>query len=147
MSTISNDTEFRAALDKLAIPQQRAVAAMFVENVLALYDDERVKRAVKLAENPEATEDELQMIYKAAKAASVESYTRCGADGDWRDQAGHFVAKAAATCVMPSTKESLAWDVAMHCRMARTCENIAHGDSSETGENEAQYRLLVEFVG
>ncbi len=147
MSIISNDPEFRAELNKLAIPQQRAVAALFVENVLDLYNDERVRRAIKQAENPEAAEDELQMVYKAAKAARVESYTRCGADGDWRDQAGHFVAKAAATCVMPNAKDSLAWEVAMHCRMARTCANIAHGESSDKGENQAQYRVLVEFVG
>jgi len=146
MSTITNDTEFRSTLNSLAIPQQRAVAAMFVENVLVLHDDDRIKRAIKLAENPEAAEDELQMVYKTAKAASIESYTRCGADGDWRDQAGHFVAKAAAACVMPDSKDNLAWDVAMHCRMARTCEHIAHGEGSEHTENEAQYRLLAEFI-
>ncbi|OUD12200.1 hypothetical protein [Thioflexithrix psekupsensis] len=147
MITISNDNEFRIELNKLSVSQQRAVAALFVENVLSLYEDDRIKRAVKLAENPATAEDELQMAHKMAKAASVESYTRCGADGDWRDQAGHFVAKAAATCVAPGAKENLAWDVAMYCRMARTCTNIARDESSESGENEAQYQLLSEFVG
>ncbi len=35
----------------------------------------------------------------------------------------------------------------MHCRMARTCEYIAHDKGSEHTEHEAQYRLLLEFVG
>ncbi len=82
MSTITNDTEFRHALEKLGIQQQRAVAALFVEHLSALYDDERIKRVISLAKNTETPIDELQMAYKAAKAASIDSYTRCGADGD-----------------------------------------------------------------
>ncbi len=146
MTSINNDAGFRAALENLDIPQQRAVAARFVENVLVLFDVEPVKRAIGVAANLSAAEDELQLAYKNAKAASVESYARCGADGDWRDQAGHFVAKAAAACVSPTAKANLAWEVAMQCRMACTCEGIAQGTGSVNTENEAQYKLLAAFV-
>ncbi len=145
--SISNDTEFRAALSRLTPAQQRMVAARFVENVLSLCEDPRVVAAVAAAKRPDLTEAELSVVFQAAKAASVETYTQCGREADWHSQAGHFVAEAALICVSPPDRTSaLAWNAAMNARMARTCETIANGQGTENREAEHQYRILTEFL-
>jgi hypothetical protein len=145
--SISNDSEFKAALNKLTPAQQRMVAARFTENVLSLCEDPRVVAAVNAAKRPDISEAEITVVYQAAKAASVETYTQCGKEADWRSQAGHFVAQAALTCVTPPERAgNLAWSVAMHARMARTCETIANGQGTENREAEQQYRILTEFL-
>jgi len=147
MTIITNDTEFQAAINDLEIAQQRAVAALFVKNVVSLNKDERIMHALNVAENTDASKDELQMVYKSAKAAHVESYTSCGADGDWFAQAGHHVATATAAAVNPNAEANIAWEVAMHCRLARTCERIAQEQSYTNTENQDQYQLLADFSG
>lgn len=144
---ISNDKEFKAALGRLSVSQQRQVAARFTENVLALCADVRVGGAVSAAKRPDITDMELAALYQGAKTASVESYTQCGRETDWLAQAGHFVAKAAMACVQPAEAGgSPAWDAAMDARMARMSETIARGEGSETREAEAQYRILDAFL-
>ena len=138
---IANDKDFKAALNGLDPARQRQAAARFVESVLALADDVRIAGAVNAAKRPDITDVELAAMYQAVKSASVESYTQCGRETDWADQAGHFVAKAALNCVRPAT-ENLAWDAAMAARMARTCAAINSGEGSESREAEAQYRIL-----
>ena len=101
MSTISNDQEFRAALDTLSTDRQRAVGALFVENVLQLSDDRRIGQAIAAARDSALSEEDLNAARRSAKAASLEAHTRCGADGEWSDQAGYFVARAAEACVEP----------------------------------------------
>jgi hypothetical protein len=148
MLPITDEKTFKQALSNLAISQQRMIGALFVESVLQLFDDDRVKRALKVAQNLNASEDELQNVYKSARSASIESFTRCGADGDWKEQAGHFVANAAAACVIPSEqihKNNPAWEAAMNSRMARSCEAIANGETSNE-EDQHQYRVLSEFL-
>lgn len=145
--SISNDSEFKSALNKLTPAQQRMVAARFAENVLSLCEDPRVVAAVNAARRPDITEAELTVVFQAAKTASVETYTQCGKEADWRNQAGHFVAEAALTCVTPLERVgNLAWSVAMNARMARTCETIANGQGTENREAEQQYRILTEFL-
>ena len=145
--TISNDSEFKAALNKLTPAQQRMVAARFVENVLSLSGDPRVAAAAHAAKRPDLSDAELTVLFQAAKSANVESYTLCGKEADWRNQAGHFVAEAAMACVTPSERGGgLAWDAAMNTRMARTCETIATGQGTENREAEHQYRILAEFL-
>jgi len=78
MTQISNDTEFRKALDDLDSTRQRLVAARFVENVLALCSDERIARVVGVAGNSEAGEDELAEALKTARATTFACHTRCG---------------------------------------------------------------------
>ena len=51
MSTISNDKQFRDALNGLNAQQQRLVGALFVENVLGLSDDPRVARSLIAAKD------------------------------------------------------------------------------------------------
>jgi hypothetical protein len=145
--SISNDSEFKTALNKLTPAQQRMVAARFAENVLNLCEDPRVVAAVNAAKRPDISEAEMTVVYQAAKTASVETYTQCGKEADWRNQAGHFVAEAALACVTPPERAgNLAWNVAMNARMARTCETIANGQGTDNREAEQQYRILAEFL-
>lgn len=150
MSTITNDNEFKSILGKLTTVQQRIVGALFVENVLNLCDDRRIKNAIAAAKNSATSLDELAAAHKSAKAASVERFTPCGKDADWLKQAGHFVAEASATCVTPDEQlmqmDNLAWNTAMHARMAKTCETIAAGEGSENQEREQQYQILGNFM-
>lgn len=143
--TIANDKELKAALASLDASRQRQVAARFVDSVLGLCADVRIAGAVNAAKRPDITEVELAAMYQAVKSASVESYTQCGHETDWSDQAGHFVAKAALNCVRPGS-DNLAWDAAMAARMARTCAVISGGEGSESHEAEQQYRILDAFL-
>lgn len=146
---VTNDAEFKQVLDKLEIRQQRAVAALFVEHVLSLCNDERIERAASVASNPNASEDELTTALKSARAATFDSHTRCGSEGDWTEQAGYFVARAAAAAVTPvsQTQGGPAWQAAMSSRMAQTCKSIDVAEASACGqESEEQYRILDDFL-
>ncbi len=151
MSHISNDAEFKQALQGLDFAQQRKVAAMFVEHVLALSHDERLNRVVKVAGDSKATADDLSGVLESAKAATMDSYTRCGADGNWTQQAGYFVARAAVATVTPENQSKAggpAWQAAMSCRMAQTSLMIDN-DSSEiplNSESEWQYHILSSYL-
>lgn len=143
--SIRNDPDFKAALMALDSGRQRRVAARFVGSAQALCDDPRVTAAVSFAKRADISEAELSVIFQAAKQAAVERYTHCGDEADWPNQAGHFLAEAAMACVAPASP-TLAWDVAMRVRVARTCEAIASGHGSEHSEAENQYRLLETFL-
>jgi hypothetical protein len=144
---IGNDSEFKAALSFLSGAARRLVAARFAENVLALCPDARVKSAIDSAKRADITDAELAAVFQSAKAASVDSYTQCGHECDWNDQASHFVAEAGLACVKPAGPgNNPAWDAAMQARMARTCETIATGHGTDNAEAEAQYRILAEFL-
>ena len=151
MKQINNDTEFKQALKKLDAAQQRNVATVFVEHVLSLSDDERIKRAVKVASDSSASEAEIADALKSARAAIMDSSTRCGAEGNWTDQAGYFVARAAVAAITPpaqSTSAGPAWQAAMSCRMAQT-SILIDDDSDEMqshSESEWQYQALVDFL-
>ena len=145
--TIHNDTEFKAALSGLDPARQRRAASRFVARVLDLSGDVRVKAAVEAAQRGDLAEAEREVMFQAANTARVESFTQCGREADWSAQSGHFVAKAAVSCVKPSVAgESLAWDAAMHARMARTCQSVASGVGTETREAEAQYAILDDIL-
>lgn len=144
---IVNENEFKTALAGFSIPQQRQVAARFAESVLPLCHDARIKGAINAAKRADITDEELAALFHAAKTASVESYTQCGKEANWLGQAGHFVAEAATACVTPQEQaDNLAWNAAMHARMARTCESIATGQGTENSEAEKQYKILEEFL-
>lgn len=149
MSRISNDIEFRQTLGQLELTQQRRLAAMFIESVISLSGDERIGRVLKSANNPDASVDEMARALKEAKTASLYSYTRCGAEADWREQAGYFVARAAEAAVMPEGQirsGGPAWQAAMSCRMARTCLAIDTGEDAEHQESETQYQILTDYL-
>ena len=149
MMTITNDAEFRQALKKLDIEQLRELGAAFVESVLHLNKDKRVARTVDVAKNRDASDDELLAAYKAARVATVDSRTRCGADCNWEEQAAHFVARASAAMVAPQGVCKAAdppWQVVMSCRMAQNCALIAADDDSSNDESENQYRIMNDYL-
>jgi len=149
MTEMDNDTEFRKVLEGLDYSQQRGVAARFVGDVLALSSDDRVLRVIKVASDATATTDELSGALKTARAATVDSHTRCGSEGDWKEQAGYFVARAAAAAVTPEGKGKAggpAWQAALSCRMARTSMLIDSGSVADEDESARQYRILSEFL-
>jgi hypothetical protein len=151
MSQITNDAVFKQALDDLDTTQQRTVGAMFVEHVLSLSSDDRVKRVVKVATDDSASDDEISDALKSAKAAIMDSSTRCGAEGNWTDQAGYFVARAAVAAVTPQAQSKSgnpAWQSALSCRMAQTSIEIDN-DSDEVpehSESEWQYGILSDYL-
>ena len=150
MSQINNDKEFKQALLGLDATQQRIVAALFIEHVLPLVDDERIQRAVKVASDTTASQAEITDALKSAKAATIDCSTRCGAEGNWTDQAGYFVARAAVAALTPqaqSTSGSPAWQAALSCRMAQTSIQIDNDSAEpEHSENEWQYDILSNYL-
>lgn len=148
MTKICNDSEFRQALKKLDKEQLREIGAGFVESVLHLNKDKRIARAVEVARSRDASDDELLAAYKAARVATVDSRTRCGADCNWEEQAAHFVARASAAMVAPEGVCKAAdppWQVVMSCRMAQNCALIAADDDSSNNESENQYRIMNDY--
>ena len=151
MSQINNDTEFKQALQNLDARQQRAVAGLFVEHVLSLSNDDRVKRVVKVSADDSASESEIADALKSAKSAVTESSTRCGAEGNWTDQAGYFVARAAVAAITPANQSRSggpAWQAAVSSRMAQTSILIDNDSDtvSEHSENEWQYSILSDYL-
>lgn len=151
MTSINNDVDFRQALMDLGAEQQRAVAARFVEHVLLLSSDERLNRVIKAAADSHASEDELSSALKSARAATFDSHTRCGSEGNWSEQAGYFVARAAVAAMTPVVQSKAggpAWQAAMSSRMART-SILIDDEFSELPvqtENEWQYQLLTDYL-
>ena len=149
MSAINNDTQFRDALNGLSVARQRTVGALFVESVLGLSNDPRVAQAVATARESNIAEDVLNMVRHSIKAAALEAHTRCGADGEWSDQAAYFVARAAEACVEPegrSQGKGPAWKAAMSARMARTCLAAESDEDSHDDESRAQYQILTSYL-
>ncbi len=149
MSQISNDTEFKQALKDLDESRQRLIAARFVEHVLPLSTDERIARVVKVAADSEASADELANALRTAKAATFDSHTRCGSEGNWTEQAGYFVSRAAMAALTPCdqcSSGSPAWQAAMSSRMARTSMEIDSDNVSTINESEQQYKILSDYL-
>lgn len=149
MSTINNDTQMREAVNGMSVTEQRQVAALFVKNVASLSKDARIERTIETAANPAASEEELSNAFKAAKAAALEAHTRCGSDGEWNDQAGYFVARAAEAAVAPQVRshgKGPAWQAAMSSRMARTCLAADSDEDAHDSESHAQYQILNDHL-
>ncbi len=148
MTSINNENKFREALKNLAFDRQRLVAARFIENVIALSKDERVARAIKVAADNNASQDELATALQTAKAATVDSHTRCGSEGDWTEQAGYFVARAAVAALTPERQKAgnPALHAAMNSRMAQTCRSIEAAEDKAAQETQNQYLILSQFL-
>jgi len=151
MSQITNDAEFKQALQELDYTQQRMLAAMFVEHVLPLSSDERLKRIVKVVSDPNASEDELSQGLESAMIATFESHTRCGSEGNWSEQAGYFVARAAVAAITPAAHSRVggpAWQAALSSRMAHL-STLIDDESNELSthtETEWQYQILSDYL-
>ena len=149
MNTITNDTEFRDALNTLSEDRQRMVGALFVENVISLNNDERVATALAAARDPEISDEAMGLVRRGIKAASLEAHTRCGTDGEWTDQAGYFVARAAEACVEPQVRtqgKGPGWKAAMSARMAKTCLAADSDEDAHDSESHAQYQILTSYL-
>lgn len=149
MTAITNDTEFGQALARLSAVQQRVAGALFARNVLGLCDDERVRRALEVAARPVADADEIAAALRMAKAAALDAHARCGADGEWSDQAGYFVARAVEACLATqvlSEGRLPVWKAAMSSRMARTAVAEAVGEDPHDRESQHQYRILSDYL-
>jgi len=148
MTTINNETQFREVAGTLDSDLQRQLAARFTGHVLELTDDKRITSGIDVASNPDASAAELASSFKTVKAATIESHTRCGSEGDWKAQAAYFVARACEAALMPKgyKKAGAALQAATSARMARTAWSIDADDGSDTGERDAQYQILTEFL-
>jgi hypothetical protein len=149
MTSISNDQELRLALVGLSPIQERRLGSLFVESALDLCDDERIRHALKVAMDPNSTEEECEDAFHSAKAYAIHTYTECGRDTDWARQAEHFVATAAA-CLLADDDTAgggnRAWKAAMQVRNARNCALMVQ--EGNAGENEAsrQYQIATRFL-
>jgi hypothetical protein len=150
MAKIQNDQELRGVLDRLDPQQQRRLGALFVDSASDLCDDERVRRAVRLAQDPALDDDVREDAFRSAKEYAVSTYTECGRDTDWNRQAAHFVAVAAA-CLLAGeeggAERGRAWRVGMQVRNARNCALIAQEQGADIDEAERQRRIASEFIG
>ncbi len=149
MNQITNEQEFKQSLADLPFPQQRLLAGRFVENVVSLSNDERIPRALQVLRNPDASQDELAQALKSAKAATFDCHTRCGAEGDWKEQAGYFVARATVAALTPQEQSKAGgpgWQAAMSCRMARTSMAIDATEITPGDENQQQYRIVSDYL-
>ena len=150
MTAFASDKELKATLSSLSAVRQRQLGAMFVANVLDLGDAARLKPALGVAQDSNASTDALRDAFRTAKSIAVDSYTVCGSDTDWLRQAGHFVASAAAACLVTEESEercrNIAWTAAMNARMARNCQLISKDQENNDAEAKAQYEILAKAV-
>jgi len=149
MTTITNDKQLRSKLDSLDIQQQRSLAILLVESVIHLSSDTGIKKAMSIEEDPESSSDEKLSAYKQVKTIATKSYTDCGSETDWNEQAEHFVASAAMACLTPenliSKGKSLVWKTAMQARMAKNCAMIEKDSGDVDNEALKQYKLAEQF--
>lgn len=159
MSSITTMEEFKEALEALSLDRQRIIAARFVGDVLDLTDDEALKHAQQVALRPDASPEDLMAAYHAARHIAVKSGIHSEWElVDWHKQAEHFVAKACAESLAPAHHgvkwRHLAWNVAHHCRMARTCACIDHeqdhpsfakAEAALHEQIQTQFELLGRF--
>ena len=160
MPTNFDSKGFRDALAALPVAQQRRVASRFIEKVLDLADERCLDNFVKLSRQTEISAQDLEANHRMVHSIYMDTHPRSElAELDFAHQAKHFVAEACMTSVSPvfeGTKAChLAQQVAMYCRMARTCASIGHEgeipDFSRAEETVAktiaeQYAVLQAFL-
>lgn len=141
---IDNDNAFKMALKGLDGRSQRVIAAKFVEHVLSLCDDDCITKVLFIAANRDASRMDLAEAFKLAKSCAMRNCARYDCEGDWRRQAGYFVARAAMAALSPRCQmpEGIAWHAALNSRLARTSEAIDSGDTTDDQEREQQYQIL-----
>ena len=161
MSEVKGHKSFQEVLSGLTVTQQRQIGALFIENVLDLTDEARLKSAQQIAAKSGVTAEELVDAYHSVHAIYTQTHPRSDlSELDYTKQAVHFIAEACLICLSPTYPEAkiqrIAEKTAMYCRMARTCASIMHDeDQPDLGETEkalqdeikAQYRIVNEFPG
>lgn len=144
MPTISNEQEFKQAIASLTPAELRAVGALFLQNLVDITDEPRLRKVIDVAQDKNATPKELEDAYHIARSIAIETFTVVGRELDPERQALHFLATASSYCLMPEDvmppfcKKRAPFAVALHTRMARCWSQIAQGE-------EDQYRILGGF--
>ena len=151
MPNITNDQQLRSSLERLDIPMQQRLAGLFADNVAKLGKDPRLAQIREIAISPAADSQLRHEAYRTARSLATGSYTACGQDVDWLDQAEHFVAAAFTTALTggEQAKEhlNLAWEAAMQARMANNCAMMASISGDIDNEAQKQYRIAGELLG
>jgi hypothetical protein len=160
MTQINSQQAFQQALAALPVKKQRQIGAKFIENVLDLTPEPRLREAAKLLGNPELSAEQLLDGYHSVYALYVRTHPRSDlSELDYARQAEHFVAEACLVCLSPIYEETklhhLAEKAAMYCCMARTCAGIKHDEETPqlaqaqemlAKEIQDQQRLLSDFL-
>lgn len=150
MPTIGTDAELRALLNRLPPVAQRIIGLRFARSVAHLCREARVQRAIDTGLDPQASPEQLEDAFRAARSHATKTYTDCGKDTDWLAQADHFVARATAAALTPEAqrtdKANPAWKAAMHARMANNCELVESDDDTHGDEVRRQYAIADEFL-
>jgi hypothetical protein len=150
MTQIANDHQLRAALNALTPNEQRLMGARFAGSVMHLCLSDRVRRAGQLALDPDADATGMDDALKVAKAHAVKTYTDCGKDTNWLEQADHFVAAAVAAALSPAeqsaAKSNPAWKAAVQARMAKNCELMEEEEGEDETESDRQYRIASQHL-
>lgn len=150
VSSITNDKQLRQQLDALDISQQRLVALLLIKSVLSLSTDSQIQKVLEIADNSASSEEELLAAFQQIKSIATKTYTDCGSETDWKQQAEHFVAAAVMACLTPENQltkgKSLVWKTAMQARMAKNCEMIEKDSAEVDNESAKQYQLVMQFL-
>ena len=153
MPKISNEREFREAIDSLSSVEERTVSALFLQNLLDVTTDARIRKVISVALDREAGEKEREDAYNTARSIAAETFTHLGEELDPDRQALHFLATAATYCLLPDRlrpsycRKRAPWAIALHTRMARCWSQMAQGrEQEEMREDEDQYKILAAFL-
>ncbi len=150
MTQIANDQQLRAALNALTSTEQRLMGARFAGSVMHLCMNDRVRRAGQLALDPDADPTELDDALRTAKTHTVRTYTDCGKDTNWLEQADHFVAAALVATLTPAdqlaAQSNPAWKAAVQARMAKNCEIMVEEEGEDETESDRQYRIASQYL-
>jgi hypothetical protein len=153
MPKISNEREFREAIASLSAEEEHTVSALFLQNVLDVTRDPRIRRVISVALDRNAGEEEREGACNTARSIATETFTHLGEELDLNRQALHFLATAATYCLLPDRLKSLycrkraPWAIALHTRMARCWSQMAQGrEEEEMREDEDQYKILAGFM-
>ncbi|MBP8290893.1 MAG: hypothetical protein KAX51_14020 [Chromatiaceae bacterium] len=150
MTQIANDQQLRAALNALTPKEQRLMGARFAGSVMHLCLNDGVRRAGQLALDPDADPTSLDDAVKTAKSHTVKTYTDCGKDTNWLEQADHFVAAALVAALTPAdqlaAQSNPAWKAAVQARMAKNCEIMVEEEGEDETESDRQYRIASQYL-
>jgi hypothetical protein len=160
MSQVKGHKSFQEVLSALTVAQQRQISARFIEHVLDLTDEPRLKTAQQTAAKSGVTAEELVDAFHSVHAVYTQTHPRSDlSELDYTKQAIHFIAEACLVCLSPTYQEAkihrIAEKAAMYCRMARTCASIMHDeDQPDLGETEkalqneikSQYTIVNEYL-
>ena len=150
MTQIANDQQLRAALNALTPQEQRLMGARFAGSVMHLCLNDGVRRAGQLALDPDADPTSLDDAVRTAKTHTVKTYTDCGKDTNWLEQADHFVAAALVAALTPAdqlaAQSNPAWKAAVQARMAKNCEIMVEEEGEAETESDRQYRIASQYL-